>query len=37
MPENPDVPEPGMPEFFVEKVPYAELKGKWNGNPRRLR
>jgi hypothetical protein len=29
--ENPDVPEPGMPEFLMEKVPYVKLKGEWKG------
>ena len=31
--ENPDFPEPGMPEFLMEKVPYVKLKGEWKGNP----
>ena len=30
--ENPDYPEPGMPEFLVAKVPYLKLKGEWKGN-----
>lgn len=30
--ENPDFPEPGMPEFLMEKVPYVKLKGEWRGN-----
>jgi hypothetical protein len=29
--ENPDVPEPGMPEFLMAKVPYVPLKGEWKG------
>ena len=35
--ENPDVPEPGMPEFLMEKVPYVKLKGEWKGNPSQTR
>ena len=31
--ENPDFPEPGMPEFLMSKVPYVKLKGAWKGNP----
>jgi hypothetical protein len=31
--ENPDFPEPGMPEFLMEKVPYVKLQGEWKGNP----
>ena len=27
--ENPDHPEPGMPEFLMSRVPYVELKGEW--------
>ena len=27
--ENPDHPEPGMPEFLMTKVPYVSLKGQW--------
>jgi hypothetical protein len=27
--ENPDFPEPGMPEFLMAKVPYVKLKGEW--------
>ena len=27
--ENPDFPEPGMPEFLMAKVPYIPLKGEW--------
>lgn len=30
--ENPDVPEPGMPEFLMDKVPYVVLRGEWKGN-----
>lgn len=30
--ENPDVPDPGMPEFLMEKVPYVRLKGEWKGD-----
>jgi hypothetical protein len=35
--ENPDVPEPGMPDFLMEKVPYVKLKGEWKGNPAQTR
>ncbi len=31
--ENPDVPEPGMPDFLLDKVPTVKLKGEWKGNP----
>jgi hypothetical protein len=27
--ENPDHPEPGMPEFLMTQVPYVSLKGHW--------
>jgi hypothetical protein len=30
--ENPDSPDPGMPEFLMSKVPYVKLKGEWKGN-----
>ena len=33
--ENPDFPEPGMPAFLMDKVPYVKLKGEWKGNPPR--
>ena len=35
--ENPDVPEPGMPDFLINKVPYVKLKGEWKGNPSEMR
>jgi len=35
--ENPDYPEPGMPEFLMNKVPYVKLKGEWKGNPSETR
>ncbi len=35
--ENPDVPEPGMPDFLLNKVPYVKLKGEWTGNPAEMR
>ncbi len=35
--ENPDVAEPGMPEFLIEKVPHVKLKGEWKGNPSQTR
>ena len=31
--ENPDFPEPGMPQFLMDSVPYVKLKGEWKGNP----
>ncbi len=31
--ENPDVKEPGMPDFLIDKVPLVKLKGEWPGNP----
>ena len=35
--ENPDFPEPGMPAFLMDKVPYVKLKGEWKGNPSETR
>jgi hypothetical protein len=35
--ENPDAPEPGMPDFLIDKVPYVKLKGEWKGNPSEMR
>lgn len=35
--ENPDFPEPGMPAFLMDKVPYVPLKGSWRGNPSEVR
>lgn len=35
--ENPDFPEPGMPAFLMDKVPYVPLKGEWKGDPRQVR
>ena len=35
--ENPDFPEPGMPAYLMEKVPYLPLKGEWKGNPNQTR
>jgi hypothetical protein len=35
--ENPDFPQPGMPEFLMRKVPYVKLKGEWKGNPSKTR
>jgi len=35
--ENPDTPEPGMPAFLIDKVPYVKLKGEWKGNPAEMR
>jgi hypothetical protein len=35
--ENPDSPDPGMPDFLLNKVPYVKLKGEWKGNPAEMR
>ncbi|MBV9528488.1 twin-arginine translocation signal domain-containing protein [Sphingomonas sp.] len=35
--ENPDFPEPGMPDFLMAKVPYVTLKGSWPGDPSQVR
>jgi hypothetical protein len=35
--ENPDVAEPGMPDFLLNKVPLVKLKGEWKGNPAEMR
>ncbi|MGN6278347.1 MAG: hypothetical protein ACTHM8_06465 [Sphingomonas sp.] len=35
--ENPDFPEPGMPAFLMEKVPYVPLKGSWPGDRSQVR
>lgn len=35
--ENPDFPEPGMPEFLMAKVPYVSLKGSWPGDKSQVR
>jgi len=35
--ENPDSPEPGVPDFLLDKIPYVRLKGEWKGNPREVR
>jgi hypothetical protein len=35
--ENPDYPEPGMPAFLMEKVPYVPLKGRWTGDKTQVR
>ena len=35
--ENPDFPEPGMPEFLMAKVPYVTLKGSWRGDQSQVR
>jgi hypothetical protein len=35
--ENPDVADPGMPDFLLDKVPYVKLKGEWKGNPAEMR
>src|SRR6516162_7946007 len=32
--ENPDYPDPGMPKFLLEKVPYVALKGEWKRKDR---
>lgn len=35
--ENPDTPEPGMPDFLLDKVPYVKLKGEWKGDQAQMR
>ena len=35
--ENPDSPEPGMPEFLMDEVPYVRLPGEWKGDPAQMR
>jgi hypothetical protein len=35
--ENPDFPEPGMPDFLMDKVPYIPLKGHWAGDRSQVR
>src|SRR5579871_2599941 len=35
--ENPDSPEPGMPDFLLNQVPYVKLKGEWKGDPAETR
>jgi hypothetical protein len=35
--ENPDFPEPGVPDFLLAKVPYVKLKGEWRGDPAQMR
>lgn len=29
MTENPDIPELGVPDFLIDKIPYSRLKGSW--------
>jgi hypothetical protein len=35
--ENPDFPDPGRPDFLLNKVPYVKLKGEWKDNPAEMR
>lgn len=35
--ENPDFPDPGMPAFLMEKVPYVPLNGSWPGDASQVR
>lgn len=35
--ENPDFPEPGMPQFLMDEVPYVALKGSWPGDRSQVR
>jgi len=35
--ENPDFPEPGMPQFLMDEVPYVPLKGSWPGDRSQVR
>src|SRR6516165_352605 len=32
--ENPDYPEPGLPKYLLDKIPYVPLKGEWKGKNR---
>ncbi len=35
--ENPDFPDPGVPDFLLSKIPYVKLKGEWKGDPSQMR
>src|SRR3954452_2564299 len=35
--ENPDSPDPGVPDFLLSKIPYVKLKGEWKGNLSQMR
>ena len=37
MTENPDIPELGVPDFLIDKVPYVRLKGSWSNNSSSIR
>jgi hypothetical protein len=32
--ENPDYPDPGLPKYLLDKIPYVALKGEWKGKER---
>jgi hypothetical protein len=32
--ENPDYPDPGLPKYLLDKIPYVPLKGEWKGKNR---
>ncbi|HXY41166.1 MAG TPA: hypothetical protein VEQ10_15945 [Vicinamibacteria bacterium] len=37
MMSDPDVAEPALPDFVLEKVPMVHLEGEWKGNPTDVR
>ena len=37
MTENPDVPELGIPDFLIDKIPYVKLKGSWSNTSSDIR
>lgn len=37
MTENPDIPELGVPDFLIDKVPYNSLKGTWANSSSSIR
>ncbi len=34
---NPDIPEPALPDYILEKVPMVKLIGEWKGDPKQIR
>jgi hypothetical protein len=32
--ENPDYPEPGLPTYLLDRIPYVPLKGEWKARDR---
>lgn len=37
MTENPDIPELGVPDFLIDKIPYLSLQGSWPNNSSEIR